>query len=93
MLNICLAINPMDKLNQNQHAAELVEELWKPILLGHCVLFKFLDVSKNFFQVLQPCNSDTESSNSDQSQEYSDETAIKDTSSLLFLSQAWLENN
>lgn len=83
----------MDKLNQNQYTAELVEELWKPILLGHCVLFRFLDVSKNFFQVLQPWNSDTESSNSDQSQEYSDETAIKEASSLLFLHQAWLEYN
>lgn len=63
VLSIYLAINPMNEL-KNQNTLELVEELWKTIVPGHCVLFEFLDF---FLQLLQSCNSDTGSSNSDQS--------------------------
>lgn len=63
VLSIYLAINPMNEL-KNQNILELVEELWKTIAPDHCVLFEFLDF---FLQLLQSCNSDTGSSNSDQS--------------------------
>lgn len=84
-----LAIKPTNELNQNQKILELVEVLWKTILLGHCSVSIPACFQKTSFKFYNPAIviSRAVIVTSDRNTAIT-AIAIKKTSSFLLLSQA-----